>query len=327
MKVALVGDRPPPFGGIAVHVEALATELASQGHTVELVDTARPGSMWRFGTRLAALAARGFLIHVHTSGHNPKSWALVAACGLARAPLHHNLVTLHSGLLPGYLAGAPARKVAARSALAGFGRIVAVSAAVRHALAMAGVSHARMMELPAFWPGSVRPGRPTADALAIRERFRPLLSCAVAPSPVYGLRVLASALALLRRRRPELGCVVFGPSSKQLVDANDPGVVALGEFAHAQALAVMKQSDAFVRPTSIDGDALSVREALALGVRTVASDAARRPEGVRVFRTGDPFSLAEAIELALAQPRPEPRGDDALPRLIQIYRDLSRAVA
>ena len=324
MKVALVGDRPPPFGGISVHVEALAKELAWQGHEVELLDTARHGTMFHFGAKLASLAARGFVLHVHTAGHNPKSWALVAACGIARAPWRRSAVTLHSGLLPGYLAGMPNRQRIARAALAGFGRIVAVSTAVRESLASAGVTRAKILELPAFWPGSVQPGLPSDAALAIRQRFTPLLSAAIAPSPVYGLRVLASALALLRKQRPELGCVVFGPASKELVREEDDAIVALGELAHADALAVMRQSDLFVRPTTIDGDALSVREALSLGVRTVASDAATRPQGVQLFRTGDPFALADAIELALAQPRPEPHGDDALPKLLQIYRDLSR---
>jgi glycosyltransferase involved in cell wall biosynthesis len=328
MRVALVGDRPPPFGGIAVHVEALAQALARQGHAVEVVDTAHAPTPHRLAARLGWLAARGFVLHLHTSGHNPKSWALVAACGRARAPLRRNGVTLHSGLLPGYLAGAPGRQWWARRALAPFGRVVAVSAGVRGALAAAGVQASRLVELPAFFPEAVRPGALGPEAAAVRAGFSELLCAAVAPSPVYGARVLGAALSLLRRSRPGLGGALFGPGSAQVLRELEAlgladGMIALGELPHAQALALVQASEVFVRPTLTDGDALSVREALSLGVRTVASDAAPRPPGVRLFRAGDPFALAEALDAALGAPRPMPASGDALPALVQMYRELS----
>ncbi|MEK6630448.1 MAG: glycosyltransferase, partial [Acidobacteriota bacterium] len=47
-------------------------------------------------------------------------------------------------------------------------------------------------------------------------------------------------------------------------------IEALGELAHPQALAVIRSADVFVRPTLADGDAISVREALVMGVPCVA---------------------------------------------------------
>jgi glycosyltransferase involved in cell wall biosynthesis len=64
----------------------------------------------------------------------------------------------------------------------------------------------------------------------------------------------------------------------------------------------MQQLDVFVRPTYFDGDASSVREALALGVRVVASDTDFRPDGVRRFPCGDADALAAAMEAALHAP-------------------------
>jgi len=58
---------------------------------------------------------------------------------------------------------------------------------------------------------------------------------------------------------------------------------------------VLKLCDLFVRPTSTDGDAVSVREALWLGVPTIASDAVPRPAGVMVFRSRDSNDLASKI--------------------------------
>ncbi len=47
---------------------------------------------------------------------------------------------------------------------------------------------------------------------------------------------------------------------------------------------VLKQVDYFVRNTSTDGDALSVKEALYLKVPAICTDVVDRPEGVRLFK-------------------------------------------
>jgi glycosyltransferase involved in cell wall biosynthesis len=52
----------------------------------------------------------------------------------------------------------------------------------------------------------------------------------------------------------------------------------------------------FVRPSFADGDALSVREALSLGVPVLASDVVPRPMGCAVFRAGDFRDLVSKIE-------------------------------
>jgi glycosyltransferase involved in cell wall biosynthesis len=77
-----------------------------------------------------------------------------------------------------------------------------------------------------------------------------------------------------------------------------------------------------LRPTATDGDAVSVREALHLGVPVVASDVVERPTGARVFALDDPKALTARILEALALPErarhwPQP---DPFPRLLELYR-------
>ena len=60
-----------------------------------------------------------------------------------------------------------------------------------------------------------------------------------------------------------------------------------------------QSSSVYLRATTTDGDALSVREALALGVPVVASDACDRPEGVLLFKTHDAPDMARAIRMSL----------------------------
>lgn len=54
---------------------------------------------------------------------------------------------------------------------------------------------------------------------------------------------------------------------------------------------VLKLSDLFIRNTSTDGDALSVKEALFLGLPTYCSDSVDRPKGVKLFKYSDKQSL------------------------------------
>jgi glycosyltransferase involved in cell wall biosynthesis len=69
-----------------------------------------------------------------------------------------------------------------------------------------------------------------------------------------------------------------------------------GDLDHQMCLALMGRSNVFVRPTFRDGDSISVREAVALGVPVVASNVGTRPDGVCVFEAGDVNGLVRAVE-------------------------------
>jgi glycosyltransferase involved in cell wall biosynthesis len=83
----------------------------------------------------------------------------------------------------------------------------------------------------------------------------------------------------------------------------------------------MRLGDLFVRPTRADGDSISVREALGLGVRVLASDVGQRPPGVVRFSVGDPASLAAGARAALAGPRPDDAGADVSARILELWRN------
>ncbi len=57
-------------------------------------------------------------------------------------------------------------------------------------------------------------------------------------------------------------------------------------------------SDVLLRTTNTDGDAISIREALFMGKKVIASDVVKRPEGVVLFKNRNADSLVEAIELS-----------------------------
>lgn len=58
---------------------------------------------------------------------------------------------------------------------------------------------------------------------------------------------------------------------------------------------VLKLSDCFIRNTTTDGDSISIREALYLGIHVIATNCVDRPEGVEIIALGDILSLENAI--------------------------------
>lgn len=333
MRIALVGNWPRPYGGVAVHVAALARVARARGLDVRVLDIGRGDHAERFvrpargplryAAALSCAAAEGRLLHVHTSGANWKSWWVALAAGGARRPgAPRGVLTLHSGSAPAFLRRGPAARALAAAAGRAFGTVVAVSDEIAAALAAAGVPAAKTRVLAAYSPAVIEPGAAPPALAAFRARHGPLLAAALLPDPLYGVDLLLPGFEALRAARPGAGLVLFGEGSEAAA-AGRPGVLGLGEIEHGAALAVMQAAEVFVRPTRTDGDAVSVREALALGCRVVASDAGHRPDACLLFPRGDAAALAARLRDAVAAGRPGPgaeRQDDPFDALLDIYR-------
>jgi glycosyltransferase involved in cell wall biosynthesis len=325
--VLLVGPVPPPSGGIASHVEGLARALRLAGASVDVVDPSH--GRLRLSANLGLAALRGALVHVHVCGHNPSSWALAALCAGGTQPL----ITVHSGLAPAYLGGL---KKATRAAVAALLDRTAAIVCVSHEIAAAvtALGGERVVVATPFLAAGVRPAPPPREVLRARSRWPRLAAACVAPSHEYGAGVLVGGFARAARSDPEVGLVLFGPENTDRMvgralaacGVDRERVTCAGELPHDQALGTIGAADLFVRPTRADGDAISVREALFLGVRVVASDAAPRPRGVRLFATGDGRALADAMLDALAARAMPPLPQDGFPALARLYADLGIAL-
>jgi glycosyltransferase involved in cell wall biosynthesis len=79
----------------------------------------------------------------------------------------------------------------------------------------------------------------------------------------------------------------------------DDVMLLAGDLDHDLCLSVMARSAVFIRPTFRDGDSISVREAVALGLPVVASNVGTRPESVLLFEAGDRDGLVACVERAL----------------------------
>jgi glycosyltransferase involved in cell wall biosynthesis len=138
------------------------------------------------------------------------------------------------------------------------------------------------------------------------------------------------ALRLLADGLPDVGLAVFGPGTRTAEFVRDarethvaPHLEDLGELDHEEVLGLLSRCDAFIRPTTHDGDAISVREALTLGVPCVASDVCPRPPGTYLFQAGHAPDLVLRVRQALVEGAAETVLQDAGPVLLSLYEELS----
>lgn len=336
LRLLLVGDWPPPLGGVSVHVRSLRDAAARAGMKVTVLDIGRgrheadgvvpADSEVNFIVSLATLASMHDVVHLHTSGANAKSWALILATGaVAKTLAARPVLTLHSGHGPRWLTNAP-RTLAARVALAQYERLICVSDEIALTLSRLGIYGRRGLVAPAFGRDGLEPGALPAELVRFRRTHTLVVAAMLGAGEDYGATELLAAFPLLRKQVPGAALVVYGPGStdaalgQQVAKVKFP-LLRLGEIERGQALAVMKASDLFVRPTRVDGDAVSVREALAMGTAVVATRIGTRPAGVTLCDPASPKDLARAMRLALASP--PLRGDpgDGISQVLTVYAE------
>jgi glycogen synthase len=247
-------------------------------------------------------------LSVHTNGHNRKSWFIGLLCGVAAQFGCGGTLTLHSGMAPEYLrSGSGWRRTVARLACLMYDRVVCVNEEIAESLAGLGISRRQMEIKPAFVPVP-RVECEVPDQLDRWIKRHPMfLSVTLSFRPEYGFELLMNAMSRLNRKHPQLGCLVIGTGedrtqAEELIRKRGLGdrVFLAGDVDHQLCLTAISYSTVFVRPTFRDGDSISVREAMSMGVPVVASNVGTRPEGALLFEAGDLEALIGQVERALS---------------------------
>lgn len=254
-------------------------------------------------------AHHGWTFDVHTNGHNPKSWAIAFACGAVAKLGPGATLTIHSGLAPAYIRNAPKWMRRALQMVGGmYGKVICVNREIADAVADLNIPKDRIQVRAAFLPVEA-PKVPIPSKIGNWiEQHSPIVTSTLFFRPEYGFDLLLDAVRLLKQRHPQIGCLAIG-SGENRDDAAalaasyglKSAVLLAGDLNHELCLGLISRSSVFVRPTFRDGDSISVREAMALGVPVVASDVGTRPEGVHLFKPGDVDALVKCVEEALAK--------------------------
>lgn len=119
-----------------------------------------------------------------------------------------------------------------------------------------------------------------------------------------------------------MALIVSDPSGnyhKQYADIQSSSIFFI-DYPHPY-FELLKHVDYFVRNTSTDGDALSVKEALYLRVPTLCSDVVDRPKGVSTFKYSDSVSFEKCL---LKSSKTDVQIEDGAEKLLLLYKELEK---
>jgi glycogen synthase len=347
MTVLQLGPYPPPHGGVQTNLVAIREFLQERDIASPVINLTRPGerraegvhyprSAWQVIRLLFVVPAD--IIHLHIGGNlTPRLLALCLFCSLI--PRRKVVLTFHSGGYPSSRAGRRAR----RRSWAGFvfrrlDAIVAVNQEIVELFRRFGVAERLIHLVCPYVPVTVPREAPRPEALeAFVREHRPLLVTVGLLEPEYDLPLQITTLGRIRSLFPGAGLVIIGSGS---LEASLRGLISeqpharhialCGDVPHPATLRTLAEADVFLRTTRYDGDAVSVREALQLGIPVIATDNGMRPGGVHLLSRPDPESLAQMVERVLAPAvraevrtaDPSLRGASHLQVLFDLYRTL-----
>jgi hypothetical protein len=160
----------------------------------------------------------------------------------------------------------------------------------------------RAVLLPAFLPPIEDESLPDTITQVIEKARREgrqivvtnasAVSYTVNGEEIYGIEFLIKYFGA----NPDYELLISDPTGRyraKYLNANLTNIVFLTE-PHS-FFELMKSSDIMIRNTATDGDSLSVREGLYIGIKVLATDRVDRPDGVSLFRYNDIESISKAL--------------------------------
>lgn len=347
MVVLQLGPFPPPHGGVQTNLVAIRDHLHREGIRAPVINLTRhrredaddvfyPRSAWE--TAALLWKTRADVVHLHVGGHLTTR-LLALSLYLTMLPRRRSVLTFHSGGYPSWQREARLRPFSVRGfILRRFDAIVAVNGEIAEMFRRFGVPASRIHVITPFAPVSLEIEHRLPEPLArFCSDHRPVLTTIGLLEPEYDLPLQIAALGRIRRRFPRAGLVIVGSGSLESDLRAHIGssperehILLSGDVRHQDAMRLLSESDLFLRTTLYDGDSVSVREALQLGVPVVATDNGMRPARVHLIPRGNAGALVDAACAVLTQPAAvrHRRGQGAADRgamddMMSLYRDLT----
>jgi glycogen synthase len=342
MRVLLLGAYPPPHGGVQTHLVALRDFLLRQGISCEVINLTRyrkedgagvfyPRSA--LGVLWLLLRRRYDIAHLQVGGILSLRWLLLGLV-CSWIPGKKVVLTFHSGGYPSSPEGRAARPNSFEGiVLRRLDGLIGVNQELVDFFQRLGVRTKSIRLIVPFAPAP----EPAAElSPPLREFYgshRPVIITVGLLEPEYDLPLQIRMLGDLRKVMSDAGLAIIGSGSieaklREEIAAR-PGrdhILLCGDVPHPVTLRAIADADVMIRTTLYDGDSISVREALHLGVPVIASDTVFRPDGVILVPISDREALHRAILETLQRPRvPQVSpavGERNLQLVVEFYQDL-----
>lgn len=291
-QILIIGKIPPPNGGVGVHVKRLLSKLGDSQFLFFFFDMRA-----RKLISLPKYLKRSKLVHLHTSNSYFRLFTILV-CRLIRTKI---VFTFH-GNLGRYNS---LRNVLDRISIFLANHTILIN---KGSFKRAGGVSNRISLITAFIEPELLNLRSLdlnieakIHTLGLKRRY---LFCTNAigiaydknSQETYGIFGLIKIFSEI----PDMGLIISDSSGEYTRHFADnkidiPANVTIIDVVH-DFLFIIESCDCYLRTTTTDGDSLSVREALYLNKRVIASDCVDRPEGCILYSTGNFYELKEKIK-------------------------------
>lgn len=310
-RIAIFGHVPPPYGGVATHIERVMHKFSEQKNKVFLFNTL--GCSWRitYGFRLLIflLWHRPHILYNHTNDLRSGLAELQLLVWLKKI-FRYRLVLVEHNCRHLYTRDASYKKRYA-SLLDEIDQLVLIGNPTAASYQNNGMFLDCIASIEsAFLPPLMSVEWDYPEQLKqFFKMHRPLIIVSASRfalidgKDLYGIDLTTQAIQQLKNSYPEIGLVVLLAEqvdanyySQWLAGVNDRVFILRGNYP---LWPLLKKADLFVRPTRSDAASVSVEETLYVGIPVIASDAAPRPNGVIIFRSGDANDLCDKMHTVL----------------------------
>ena len=307
-KVLLVGVFPPPLGGISVHLKRVKAKLEKQGCTVLAWDVGYGYLSYYWKLIRFCLKQRPEVIIYHTLQLRSYPIELSILLVIGKMLGSKTIAVIHSARFVtriGWLNG----KITSWL-LSYYSQIVLVSGQLQGQLfPKIKLNRANWVVESPFLPPDLSEKQAILDQMPASLKdflasHSPIITVSITRLEVwqgqslYGEDLAIQAFEYLRQDFPRAGLlIVLGNQNGKMLKLG-PNNYLLSEWPQ-EMWPLIAQSDLLIRPTRSDCNAISVMEALCLGVPVVASDVCVRPSGTILFRSGDVHDLYEKMRQVL----------------------------
>jgi glycosyltransferase involved in cell wall biosynthesis len=294
LNVILIGPYPPPFGGVSVHIQRLASLLEEHGKRVNVLNLGKRGNLKYLYIFLKLFFSQRSIIGIHSIDYK-LSFVVRLVVFFRR---HKVLFVVHNPRTE--LFSKKAYKYSylklLKKAAVQFVREQIKELYIEKALVKDKQS---LVVFPAFLPPKLENEKIDKELVHyIESKKQLLLFYGVVHfrdnTDLYGIDMIVEVMSRLRKNYPDIGMIVLlgdqtskGEYIMDLVTKHEIGDSILFVDGKVEMWPLYKKSDILLRPTTSDGDAVSIREALLFGTNVIASDCVERPDGVILHKNRD----------------------------------------
>lgn len=328
-RVVLFGPWPPPYGGVASHMQDLAHNLRGRGVSTRLlcygdfrtrghlrrISVIRPG-WWRSLPKVYLALSSRAILHDHSGMiPNPDEGLLRSLASAVRRRGSRWILTLHDETLPDRFTSWPraTRELCLRF-LQCPEHVICIGDRLQAFLEELGIPRGNLSSIPPLLPVGAAPEVELEPAIqAFLASHAPVIATIGAFHANYDLAAVARAFPRILREHPRAGLVVIDAgftaddvSRRDVLQALESGgrgaYCLLSRIPREQVFGILRASAVFVRSTGSESFGLSRVEAILLGTPVVSTDAGET-HYMRLYAHGDPAHLArEVLEILAARP-------------------------